>query len=51
MYAKRPYPYSQTFESWELTPQMGFEPVHYENGRFYIDGPTWTEQVIEYNVE
>lgn len=48
MYEKRPYPYSQTFESWELTPQMGIEPVHYKDGMFYIDGPTWTEQAVEY---
>ncbi|MCF8357897.1 MAG: family 43 glycosylhydrolase [Prolixibacteraceae bacterium] len=48
MYEKRPYPYSQTFEPWELTPQMGYEPVRYENGRFYIDEPTWTEQQIDY---
>jgi len=45
---KRPYPYSQTFEAWEHTPQMGYEPIHYENGRFYIKGPTWTEQIISY---
>lgn len=44
----RPYPYSQTFEPWEKTPQLGFEPVHYKNGRFYIKGPTWTEQVLDY---
>jgi len=48
MYEKRPYPYSQTFEAWEKTPQMGFEPVYYKDGRFYIKGPTWTEQVVEY---
>ncbi|MCB9247263.1 MAG: family 43 glycosylhydrolase [Ignavibacteriales bacterium] len=48
MYEKRPYPYSQTFESWELTPQMGYEPVYYKNGMFYIKGPTWTKQTIEY---
>lgn len=48
MYEKRPYPYSQTFESWELSPQMGIEPVTYKNGMFYISGPTWTEQTIEY---
>lgn len=45
---KRPYPYSQTFEAWEYTPQMGYEPIYYENGRFYIKGPTWIEQVIKY---
>ncbi|WP_157974341.1 glycoside hydrolase family 43 protein [Lewinella sp. IMCC34183] len=48
MYDKRPYPYSQTLESWELFPQLGIEPVRYENGMFYISGPTWTEQVFRY---
>jgi beta-xylosidase len=48
MYEKRPYPYSQTFESWELSPQMGIEPVTYKDGMFYIKGPTWTEQTVEY---
>jgi len=48
MYEKRPYPYSQTFQTWELTPQMGIEPVTYKAGMFYIAGPTWTEQTIEY---
>ena len=48
MYEKRPYPYIQSLEAWEKGPQMGIEPVYYENGRFYIKGPTWTEQVIEY---
>ena len=47
MYEKRPYPYSQTFQPWELTPQMGIEPVTYKAGMFYIAGPTWTEQTIE----
>jgi len=46
MYDRRPYPYSQTFESWEMVPQMGIEPVRYENGRFYIDGPSWTERSV-----
>ena len=45
---KRPYPYSQTFEPWEKTPQMGIEPVTYKDGRFYIKGPTWTKQVVDY---
>lgn len=48
MYEKRPYPYSQTFQPWELTPQMGIEPVTYKAGMFYIAGPTWTEQTLEY---
>jgi len=48
MYDKRPYPYSQTFQPWEKKPQLGFEPVYYENGRFFIKGPTWTEQIIHY---
>ena len=46
MYDKRPYPYSQTFQSWEKFPQLGIEPVYYANGRFYINPPTWTEQVL-----
>ncbi len=48
MYEKRPYPYSQTLQPWEKTPQLGIEPVHYKDGMFYINGPTWTEQVIDY---
>jgi len=48
MFEKRPFPYSQTFEPWELTPQMGIEPVRYKNGMFYIKGPSWTEQTLEY---
>ncbi len=48
MYEKRPYPYSQTFEPWEKTPQMGIEPVYFKDGVFYIKGPTWTEQIVKY---
>lgn len=48
MYEKRPYPYSQTFEAWEKTPQMGIEPVYFKDGRFYIKGPSWTKQTVEY---
>jgi xylan 1,4-beta-xylosidase len=48
MYPMRPYPYSQTFEEWEKTTQMGYEPVYYKDGMFYIKGPTWTEQIAEY---
>jgi xylan 1,4-beta-xylosidase len=48
MYEKRPYPYSRTLEPWERVTQMGYEPLKYENGRFVIDGPTWTEQIIDY---
>lgn len=45
---KRPYPYSQTFEPWEKGPQLGIEPVEYHDGRFWIGGPTWTEQVVKW---
>jgi xylan 1,4-beta-xylosidase len=45
---KRRYPYSQTFEPWEHTAQLGIEPVYFKNGRFYINGPTWTEQTVRY---
>jgi hypothetical protein len=48
MYDKRPFPYSQELKDWERTPQMGIEPVYYKDGRFYIDGPTWTKQCVEY---
>ena len=48
MYEKRPYPYSPNLEPWEKTPQLGIEPIYYKNGMFFIDGPTWTEQKIEY---
>lgn len=48
MYDKRPYPYCTDLKDWEKTPQLGIEPVHYRDGMFYINGPTWTEQIIEY---
>lgn len=48
MFEKRPYPYSQTLEPWEPMPQMGIEQVTYKDGMFYINGPTWTEQTVEY---
>lgn len=43
---KRPYPYSQSFQPWEKFPQLGIEPVHYADGKFYINSPTWTEQMV-----
>jgi xylan 1,4-beta-xylosidase len=48
MYEKRPYPYCSELRLWEKTPQMGIEPVIYENGVFSINGPSWTEQIVEY---
>jgi xylan 1,4-beta-xylosidase len=48
MFEKRPYPYSQSLEDWEKTPQMGIEPVIYKEGRFYITEPSWTEQAVEF---
>jgi len=48
MDAQRPYPYAQTLQDWEKEPQLGISPVRFANGRCYIDGPTWTEQVVEY---
>jgi xylan 1,4-beta-xylosidase len=45
---KRPYPYCKDLQDWEKLPQMGIEPVSYKNGMFYIKGPTWTEQSVEY---
>jgi len=46
-YEKRPYPYCSELQDWEILPQMGIEPVTYKDGMFYINGPTWTEQIIE----
>ncbi len=46
MYDK--HPQNQTFEPWEFTPQLGIEPVLYKDGKFYITGPTWTEQIVKY---
>lgn len=51
MYDKRPYPYCPDLQPWEKTPQMGIEPAFYKDGMFYINGPTWTEQTVEYSVE
>jgi xylan 1,4-beta-xylosidase len=48
MYNERPYPYCPDLQPWEKTPQLGIEPVHYKDGMFYINGPTWTEQCVEY---
>lgn len=50
MFEDRPYPYSQTLQDWEKEPQMGIEPVTYKDGMFYIHGPTWTEQIFEYDI-
>jgi len=47
-YEKRPYPYCPDLQAWEKTPQLGIEPVTYKDGIFYIHGPTWTEQIVEY---
>jgi beta-xylosidase len=48
MYEQRPFPYDPHLEEWEKTPQLGYEPLRYKNGMFYINGPTWTEQNIGY---
>lgn len=44
----RPYPYCSDLQAWEKTPQLGIEPVHFVNGMFSINGPTWTEQRVVY---
>ena len=48
IYDKRPYPYCPDLQPCEKTPQLGIEPVKYKNGMFYIVGPTWTKQCVEY---
>jgi beta-xylosidase len=32
----------------DTTPQLGIEPLHFRNGTFVVDGPTWTEQVVQW---
>jgi xylan 1,4-beta-xylosidase len=41
-------PINSKSEEWEKTPQLGIEPVYYKNGMFYINGPTWKRQCVEY---
>jgi hypothetical protein len=48
MDAKRPYPYCPDLQEWEKVPQLGIEPVTYQDGTFHIHPPTWTEQIVEY---
>lgn len=48
MYGKWAALHSLALEDWEMVPQLGIEPVSYRDGRFYIAGPTWTEQSIRY---
>ena len=48
LYEKRPYVSGQLYNGWEDYPQLGYEPVEYRDGRFYIDGPSWTEQIVKY---
>ena len=48
MYEKRSYPYNPDLQPWEKLPQLGIEPVIYEDGMFRIKAPTWTEQSVEY---
>jgi len=45
---QRPYPYCPELQDWEKTPQLGIEPVYYKEGRFWIEGPTWVEQHIDF---
>ncbi len=30
----------------DTLPQLGIEPLHYANGTFSVNGPTWTEQTV-----
>lgn len=32
----------------DTEPQLGFEPLHYANGQFSVNGPTWTEQIVRW---
>lgn len=41
-------PFNSRDEHGSPAPQLGIEPLHFRNGIFAIDGPTWTEQMIKY---
>jgi beta-xylosidase len=32
----------------DTAPQLGIEPLQFRNGAFAVDGPTWTEQVVQW---
>ena len=44
---KEPIPGSIIPEYYDTAPQLGYEPLQYRDGLFYVNGPTWTEQVVE----
>jgi xylan 1,4-beta-xylosidase len=48
MFEGRADPGNRLRAAWEAYPQLGYEPVAYRDGRFFINGPTWIEQVVTY---
>ncbi len=48
IYEKKTNHYVSDLKDWEKLPQLGIEPVYFNNGMFQINHPTWTEQCIEY---
>ncbi len=35
----------------ETREQLGIEPLHFENGKWSVNGPTWTEQKVIWNTK
>jgi xylan 1,4-beta-xylosidase len=44
----RPILSSPVIEYEDTQPQLGIEPLHFRNGRFAINGPTSTEQIVQW---
>jgi beta-xylosidase len=45
---KQPIPGSPIPEYRDTAPQLGIEPLYFSNGKFSVNGPTWTEQVVKW---
>lgn len=45
---KQPHFNGTVLEYADAYPQLGIEPLHWQNGQFSIKGPTWTEQIVSW---
>jgi beta-xylosidase len=43
---RNPIPTSPIPEYYDSKPQLGIEPLHYADGEFRVNGPTWTKQSV-----
>jgi hypothetical protein len=46
MEGRQPIPCSLIPEYRDTAPQLGIEPLRFADGKFYVSGPTWTEQTV-----